>query len=157
MTDPTHVPEPRKTLNQPPESEHSQENPSSQGTQHLRQSEWQPATPAPQDAPRWSPAQPNSTLGQSISPSAPSALEGGASSGPQGRPEVTYLPRPTGPNWGLVLMGLALVVVAAGVFANQLSGFQVNQLADTGPGVLVGVGLLCALVGVVGMVGRRPP
>ncbi len=156
MTDPTHVPEPRKTLDQPPESEHS-ENPSSQGTQHLRQSEWEPATPAPQDAPRWSPAQPNTTLGQSTSPSSPTALAGDAPSGLQGRPEVTYLPRPTGPNWGLVLMGLALVVVGAGVFANQLSGFQVSQLADTGPGVLVGVGLLCALVGVVGMVGRRRP
>lgn len=138
MTDPTRTPEPQETQHLPQETQHlpheAQHPPQIQHppqVQHLPQSKWERAMPTPQDAPRWPPTE------------------------PEARPEVTYLPRPTGPNWGLVLMGFALVVVAAGVFANQASGFQVSQLAGTGPGVLVGVGLLFALMGIVGMVGRR--
>lgn len=148
MTDPTRTPEPQETQHLPRETQHlpheAQHPPQ---VQHLPQSKWERAMPTPQDAPRWPPTEPEAARTQPSSPTAPSA--------PQARPEVTYLPRPTGPNWGLVLMGFALVVVAAGVFANQASGFQVSQLAGTGPGVLVGVGLLFALMGIVGMVGRR--
>jgi hypothetical protein len=71
------------------------------------------------------------------------------------QPEVSYLPPPTGPNWGLVVLGLFFVLVAAGVVANQLMGFRVTQLADVGPTVLVVGGLACAAVGVVGILTRR--
>ncbi|MEO7234363.1 MAG: hypothetical protein ABIW80_03210 [Lapillicoccus sp.] len=74
---------------------------------------------------------------------------------PAPRPEVTYLPPPTGPNWGLVVLGVFFVLVAAGVAANQLMGFQVTQLTDLGPSVLVIGGLACAAVGVVGILARR--
>ena len=74
---------------------------------------------------------------------------------PAARPEVTYLPPPSGPNWGLVVLGVFFVIVAAGVAANQLMGFQATQLIDLGPSVLVIGGLACAAVGVVGILARR--
>ncbi len=116
--------------------------------------------PTPQDAPR-APAAPDPgtvPTGPVARPAPTGSMwtpPPAASGAPPPLPEVRYLPRPTGPNWGLVLMGLALIVVAVAVVANQVSGFQVTQLADTGPGVLVGIGLTCALVGVVGMLRRR--
>ncbi len=72
-----------------------------------------------------------------------------------GRPEVTYLPAPSGPSWGLVALGLLFVLVAGGVVANQLMGFQVTQLSEVGPSVLVIGGLACAAVGAVGILARR--
>ena len=72
-----------------------------------------------------------------------------------GRPEVTYLPPPSGPNWGLVVLGLLFVLVAGGVVANQLTGFQVSQLTEVGPSVLVIGGLACAAVGALGILARR--
>jgi hypothetical protein len=109
-----------------------------------------PAQPTPQDAP----LHPTTPPAASRSGPVPATSGVPEPASPSTR-EVRYLPRPTGPNWRLVLMGLAFVVVAAGVMANQVSGFRIGQLAGTGPGVLVGIGLLCALVGVVGMLRRR--
>ena len=73
---------------------------------------------------------------------------------PAPRP-VEYVPAPTGPNWSLVIVGVVLMAVAAGVVANQVSGFQVAQLQTRGPGALIGIGLLCALIGILGMARRR--
>ncbi len=73
---------------------------------------------------------------------------------PPPRP-VEYVPAPTGPNWSLVIVGVVLMAVAAGVVANQVSGFQVAQLQTVGPGALIGIGLLCALIGILGMARRR--
>lgn len=73
----------------------------------------------------------------------------------QGRPQVTYLPRPSGPNWGLVVVGLIFGLVGAGVVANQVTGFQVADLTELGPSVLVVAGLACALLGMIGIVTRR--
>ncbi|MEP6649457.1 MAG: hypothetical protein ABJA74_06025 [Lapillicoccus sp.] len=74
---------------------------------------------------------------------------------PHSRPQVTYLPPPTGPNWGLVVVGLVFGLVGAGVVANQVAGFQVSSLSDLGPSVLVIAGLACALLGIVGILTRR--
>jgi LPXTG-motif cell wall-anchored protein len=71
------------------------------------------------------------------------------------RQPVTYLPAPTGPNWGLVVVGLVFGLVGAGVVANQVTGFQVSSLTELGPSVLVIVGLACALLGLAGIVTRR--
>jgi hypothetical protein len=71
------------------------------------------------------------------------------------RQPVTYLPAPTGPNWGLVIVGLVFGLVGAGVVANQVTGFQVASLTELGPSVLVLAGLACALLGLVGIVTRR--
>lgn len=69
---------------------------------------------------------------------------------------VSYLPPPSGPHWGLVLTGLFFVVVAAGVVANQVNGFQLQQITRVAPSAVILAGLACALVGVVGMVRHRP-
>lgn len=69
--------------------------------------------------------------------------------------EITYLPPPSGANRGLVVVGLVVALVGAGVVANQVAGFQVASLTDLGPSVLVVVGLACALLGLVGIVTRR--
>jgi LPXTG-motif cell wall-anchored protein len=71
------------------------------------------------------------------------------------RQPVTYLPAPTGPNWGLVVVGLVFGLVGAGVVANQVTGFQVSSLTELGPSVLVIAGLACALLGLAGIVTRR--
>jgi len=71
------------------------------------------------------------------------------------RQPVTYLPAPTGPNWGLVVVGLVFGLVGAGVIANQVTGFQVSSLTELGPSVLVIAGLACALLGLAGIVTRR--
>jgi hypothetical protein len=71
------------------------------------------------------------------------------------KPQVTYLPPPTGPNWGLVVVGLVFALVGAGVVANQVSGFEVSSLSELGPSVLVIAGLVCALLGIIGILARR--
>lgn len=70
-------------------------------------------------------------------------------------PEVIHLPAPGAPNWGLVLSGLVFMVIAAGVILNQVNGFQVQELQQVGPMLLVAVGVASALIGVVGLVARR--
>ena len=95
-----------------------------------------------------------------LSPAQPPAQPPAARSTHQGtarqsRPQVTYLPPPSGPNWGLVVVGLVFGLVGAGVVANQVAGFQVTSLSELGPSVLVVAGLACALLGLVGIVTRR--
>ena len=64
--------------------------------------------------------------------------------------------RPTGPNWGLALLGLLLMGVASVVLGEQVTGVAaVTSVERHGPLLLVGVGVACALVGVVGMARRR--
>ena len=71
------------------------------------------------------------------------------------KPQVTYLPPPTGPNWGLVVVGLMFALVGAGVVANQIAGFEVSSVSELGPSVLVIAGLVCALLGIIGILTRR--
>ena len=71
------------------------------------------------------------------------------------KPQVTYLPPPTGPNWGLVVVGLVFALVGAGVVANQVAGFEVSSRSELGPSVLVIAGLACALLGIIGILTRR--
>ncbi len=121
---------------------------------------WVPASGRP-GSPTGTTLDPGSEpLGSSPTPVETAADDGALGAGPgqggpSGRPEVTYLPAPTGPNWGLVVLGLFFVLVAVGVAANQLAGFQVAQLTDLGPSVLVVGGLACAVVGVIGILARR--
>lgn len=117
-------------------SEHPSEHPSASASRSTPQDAATPAVPT--------------DPGPSAEPS-PSAAPGPSPEPPR----VTYLPAPTGPNWGLVVVGLVFVAIAVGVVANQVSGFQLSQLSETGPSILVVVGLGCALVGLVGIVARR--
>ncbi|MEO9152687.1 MAG: hypothetical protein ABI243_09830 [Lapillicoccus sp.] len=114
-----------------------------------------PTPDYPQDAPH--PAvEPVSLEKRSTTPETP-ALTAGPVPIQHSNPkrETTYLPAPTGPSWGTVLTGLFFMVVAAGVILNQVNGFQISDFRDVGPGVLAGVGVLFALIGGIGMVGRR--
>jgi len=54
-----------------------------------------------------------------------------------------------------VLSGLAFMVIAAGVILNQVNGFQVEELRQVGPTLLVAVGVGSALIGIIGLVTRR--
>lgn len=74
---------------------------------------------------------------------------------PPPAPVVTHVPAPSGPNWGLVLVGLVFVTVAVAVVANQTTGFRFSDVSTFGPGVFVLGGVLCALIGLVGIVSRR--
>ena len=56
---------------------------------------------------------------------------------------------------GLVVFGVIVGLVGAGVVANQVAGFQVSSLSELGPSVLVFAGLACALLGIVGILTRR--
>ena len=105
---------------------------------------------SPQDAPawaappRWEPARPEP---QAFDPTPRQS---------EARPSKAE-PRPTGPNWGLTLLGLVLMGVASAVLVEQLTGVAtVTSLESHGPLLLVGLGVVCALVGVVGMARRRP-
>ena len=88
------------------------------------------------------------SLQDGLATSAPVALD------PPHR-EVTHLPAPGAPNWGLVLSGLAFMIIAAGVILNQVNGFQVQELQRIGPMLLVAIGIGSALIGVIGLVARR--
>ena len=118
-------------------------------------------SPPPGGTP-WSPPLPESTPAQTAAVSATPAATPAPTHTPahhgtarQGKPQVTYLPRPSGPNWGLVVVGLIFGLVGAGVVANQVTGFQVADLSELGPSVLVVVGMACALLGLIGIVTRR--
>ncbi|WP_411285565.1 hypothetical protein [Lapillicoccus sp.] len=62
---------------------------------------------------------------------------------------------PAGPNWGLILLGVLVMLVAGGVLASEVSAFRASQLSGIGPGVLIAVGLVSAMVGIAGMLLRR--
>jgi LPXTG-motif cell wall-anchored protein len=113
-------------------------------------SEHRSAAPAPEP---WSPPEVGTPW---TAPPVPTTTypPAAASLAPTRRP-VTYLPPPSGPNWGLVVVGLVFGLVGAGVVANQVAGFQVSSLTDLGPSVLVIAGLACALLGLAGIVTRR--
>ncbi len=116
---------------------------------------WTTWVPAPDHRPAAEPPAPATPTapvpaGPSVPPAAPP---------PQyqrrAKAQVTYLPPPSGANWGLVVVGLLFGLVGAGVVANQVAGFEVASLTDLGPSVLVVAGLACALLGLVGIVTRR--
>ena len=76
-------------------------------------------------------------------------------SSPPAAPEPTVIPAPGGPNWGLVLFGLVVMAVAAGVIVNQVNGFRLTDVSSYGPLTLVAIGGACALFGIIGMLARR--
>ncbi|MDQ6897021.1 MAG: hypothetical protein M3171_10525 [Actinomycetota bacterium] len=141
----------------PPEAE--QLLPPALATTHAQMAQTAPTAPRAATAPL-APMAPMAPMAPTAPPeptAAPpqAAAEPPAPSQANGRPEVTYLPAPSGPSWGLVALGLLFVLVAGGVVANQLLGFQVTQLSEVGPSVLVIGGLACAAVGAVGILARR--
>jgi LPXTG-motif cell wall-anchored protein len=107
------------------------------------------------DTPTPAAAAPAPAQAHAPSPSPTTAPTPASAPAPAPKPHVTYLPPPSGPNWGLVIVGLVFGLVGAGVVANQVAGFEVSSLSEAGPSVLVIVGLVCALLGIVGILTRR--
>jgi hypothetical protein len=119
---------------------------------------WVPASGQPTSAPASAAATPSAAPEATSRPSTWRPPEGPPWTPPPVppvAPQVTRLPAPTGPNWGLVLVGLFFVLVAVALVANQVAGFQMSDLTKLGPNVLVLGGLGCALVGVIGILSRR--
>jgi hypothetical protein len=128
-----------------------------QGTGSAAWTTWVPAAEQrPPSAPStWSPPHGGGTwTPPPVEPAAPAPVVPPAAA-PAPKPQVTYLPPPSGPNWGLVVVGIVFGLVGAGVVANQLTGFQVSSLSEMGPSVLVIGGLACALLGIMGILTRR--
>lgn len=72
-------------------------------------------------------------------------------------PVVEYRDPPGGPNWSLVLYGLLVLAVAGLLLAHLLAGVDLGWARSHAPLVLIAVGGTFAVVGLLGMVGRRPP
>ncbi|TQJ09356.1 hypothetical protein [Lapillicoccus jejuensis] len=71
-------------------------------------------------------------------------------------PAVEYRDPPGGPNWSLVLSGLLVLAVAGLLLAHLLAGVDLGWARSHAPLVLIAVGGTFAVVGLLGMVGRRP-
>ncbi len=78
-----------------------------------------------------------------------------ATTPPPQAPPLAPGTRPTGPNWPLVVAGLALIVGSGLVLSAQRLGMSLTSMAQTGPAMLVRVGLVCAVIGVFGTLARR--
>ncbi|WP_109471590.1 hypothetical protein [Ornithinimicrobium cavernae] len=64
------------------------------------------------------------------------------------------LPRPKGPSWGTVALGLVCLVVAGGALLVELTDVNLDW-SSFGPLSLVGLGLLLVLVGLAALVRRN--
>ena len=72
-------------------------------------------------------------------------------------PVVEYRDPPGGPNWSLVLYGLLVLAVAGLLVAHLVAGVDLGWARSHAPLALIAVGGTFAVVGLLGMVGRRPP
>ncbi len=59
-----------------------------------------------------------------------------------------------GPNVSAIILGLAAVVLAGLIIANETTGLQVDW-SQLGPGAIVGIGLLLVILGAIGLVRRH--
>lgn len=62
--------------------------------------------------------------------------------------------RRKGPNVSAIILGLAAVVLAGLIIANETTGLQVDW-SQLGPGAIVGIGLLLVILGAIGLVRRH--
>ena len=62
--------------------------------------------------------------------------------------------RPKGPNAAPVVLGLVALVLSALIIANETTGLRVDWSA-LGPGGIIGVGVLLAVLGAIGLVRRH--
>ncbi len=132
----------------------------------------QPSGEGPQDAPLgqpWPVPQPSS--GPAAQPTAggppvdpdtssvgafppPPAAEHQAPTPVPGSSSSTRPSAPTGPNWGLVSVGV-LLVLAAGLLLAYLLGYRPDADVRFGPQALIALGAALLLVGAVGSLARR--
>jgi hypothetical protein len=62
--------------------------------------------------------------------------------------------RPKGPNVAAVVLGLAAIVLAGLIIANETMGLRVDW-SRLGPGGIVGIGLVLVVLGAIGLVRRH--
>ena len=62
--------------------------------------------------------------------------------------------RPTGPNASAIIAGLVAVLMAGLVIARETMNLRVDW-SRTGPGTIVGLGVVLVVIGAVGLVRRR--
>lgn len=113
---------------------------------------YDPAGGYPQDAPPPAP-EPMSTGPTATVPTTPPA----PAHPPVPTPVVEYRDPPGGPNWSLVLYGLLVLAVAGLLVAHLVAGVDLGWARSHAPVVLIAVGGTFAVVGLLGMVGRRSP
>ncbi len=82
-------------------------------------------------------------------PQTPSAPEGKAV-----QDRISGSARPKGPNGAAVVLGLAALVIAGLIVANETMGLRVDW-SRLGPGAIVAVGLLLVVLGAIGLVRRH--
>lgn len=68
-------------------------------------------------------------------------------------PEPATLPRPSGPSWSTVALGLVCLIVAGGALAVELTDVSVAW-DRAGPLTLVGLGIVLVLVGLAALLRR---
>jgi len=62
--------------------------------------------------------------------------------------------RPTGPNASAIIAGLVAILLAGLVIARETMNLRVDW-SRTGPGTIVGLGVVLVVIGAVGLVRRR--
>jgi hypothetical protein len=67
---------------------------------------------------------------------------------------VGTLARPKGPNATAVVLGLAAIVLAGLLIADETMGLKVDW-SRLGPGAIVGIGLVLVVLGAIGLVRRH--
>jgi len=78
-------------------------------------------------------------------------------SSPDGKPvqdRVNAPVRPKGPNASAIVAGLVAIVLGALIIANETTVWNVDW-SGLGPGAIVVVGVVLAVIGAVGLVRRR--
>ena len=68
--------------------------------------------------------------------------------------KVSTPARRKGPNVSAIILGLAAMVLAGLIIANETTGLQVDW-SQLGPGAIVGIGLLLVILGAIGLVRRH--
>ncbi len=62
--------------------------------------------------------------------------------------------RPKGPNASAIVAGLVAMLLAGLIIANETAGLIVDW-SRLGPGVIVGIGVVMAVIGAIGLVRRH--
>jgi len=69
-------------------------------------------------------------------------------------PEVKAPARPKGPNASAIVVGLAAILLAGLIIAKETMDLRIDW-SRLGPGAIVGIGVVMAVVGAIGLLRRR--
>jgi len=91
-----------------------------------------------------------------VTPSAPddNPIQDKASTEKTSAPKVTAPARPKGPNASAIVVGLVAMVLAGLIIANETMTLSVDW-SRLGPGAIVGIGVVMAVIGAFGLIRRH--